>query len=113
MSTGTIFYYSGLGLLALTVLLAILFIVKKPKYTPERAAYSGADSDTQKLRNGYPTDRITKRAEKSGAVSATEPLRETQPLESDATELLDQTEALIADETEPLTELLDDSTVPL
>ena len=58
MTTGQLVFYSGVGLLALTVLLGVFFLVKKPKYIPEQAVYEpGAPQQTQKLRNGYPTDR--------------------------------------------------------
>ena len=60
MTTGQLLFYGGAVLLGLTVLLAIIFIIKKPKYTPESAAYAEADPGrTNSLCNGYPTDRIT------------------------------------------------------
>ena len=36
MTTGQLLFYGGAALLAMTVLLAIIFIIKKPKYTPSR-----------------------------------------------------------------------------
>ena len=35
MTFGQILFYSGIGLLGLTIILTIVFIIKKPKYTPE------------------------------------------------------------------------------
>lgn len=66
MTMGQIIYYIGIGLAGSTVLIAILFLIFKPKYMPESTAYLGIESDaTQKLRNGYPTDKLTRRHGKS------------------------------------------------
>lgn len=59
MSTGEMIFYCGLGLLGATVLLAIVFWIAKPKYTPENVTYEGGSQGTQRLRNGYPTDPLT------------------------------------------------------
>lgn len=64
MTAGQLMFYAGIALLVLTVLLAVIFLVKKPMYDPERAAYSPGTSQTQKLRNGYPTARLTIRRER-------------------------------------------------
>ena len=40
---GVILLYSGAALLAATVILAIVFAVKKPQYRPEHAAYAGGE----------------------------------------------------------------------
>lgn len=94
MTIGQLLFYGGAALLGLTVLLAIIFIVKKPKYTPESAASAGTDPGrTQNLRNGYPTDRMTG----SGAPvqpAATETIRQSQEtvlLPETLTELLPDT----------------------
>jgi len=42
MSMGQIVFYCGAGLLALTVILAIIFIIVKPKYKPENAVAAAA-----------------------------------------------------------------------
>lgn len=63
MTTGQLLFYAGIATLVLTVLLAVVFLVKKPRYDPESAAHSANTSQTQKLRNGYPTDRLTIRRE--------------------------------------------------
>ena len=66
MTAGNILFYSGVGLFALTVILAIVFLIKKPEYEPEKAAYDGRGGrKTQSLRSGYPTDRLTARFEKT------------------------------------------------
>ena len=59
MTTGQILFYSGAALLGLTLILLIIFLIKKPKYEPETAAYDGAvgPNGTQNFRNGYPTVR--------------------------------------------------------
>lgn len=84
MTTGQLVFYSGLVLLALTIIAAIILILKKPQYNPENAVYSGADGKgTQKLRSGYPTDRLTIRREQPVSSTEAKPIsRETIPLES-------------------------------
>ena len=64
MTTGTLLFYGGLALLALTVILAVIFALRPPKYTPENAAIiAPGDTQTQPLKNGYPTNRLTVRRE--------------------------------------------------
>jgi len=86
MTTGQLVFCSGLILLGLTIITTIIFIVKKPQYHPENAAYSGADGkSTQKLRNGYPTDRLTIRRERPVSFTEVKPaFKETTPLESES-----------------------------
>lgn len=59
MTTGQLMFYAGIGLFGLTVILAIVFMIKKPKYRPENAV--GGDGQTVPLRNGYPTEPVTAR----------------------------------------------------
>lgn len=60
MTQGQMMFLSGAVLLLLTIVLAIIFIIKKPRYSPEQ--FEGTDSGaTSRFRNGYPTDRLTKR----------------------------------------------------
>ena len=105
MTTGQLLFYGGAALLAVTVLLAIIFIIKKPKYTPESAAYTGADPGrTQSLRNGYPTDRMTVRREPIQQ-AATERIEQSQGTElltdlQPGTEKLQETEVLNPQQTE-------------
>ena len=62
VSTGQILFYSGAALLVLTIILAVVFIIKKPRYVPENAVYGNeTPTRTQKLRNGYPTEAMTRR----------------------------------------------------
>ena len=71
MTTGQMVFYSGAGLLVLTVLLAVFFAVKKPKYVPENAAHvSAGPQQTEQLRNGYPTDPVTRRSRGGSAAAA-------------------------------------------
>lgn len=105
MTTGQILFYGGAALLGLTVLLAIIFIIKKPKYTPESAVYAGTDPGrTQSLRNGYPTDRMTIRREsvQQAATEKIEQAQETELLTESqlGTELLPQTEITEPQQTE-------------
>lgn len=58
MTLGQLLFWGGAGLLGLTVILAVVFLIKKPKYVPSKAAYESS-GETQRLRNGYPTDRLT------------------------------------------------------
>ena len=105
MTTGEIIFYAGAALLVLTIILAVVFAIKKPQYKPENAAYIVSDAGTQRLRNGYPTDRLTVRAEtKSELVSQTALLDER-------TEILPQTDVL--PQTALLEEPTPDGTVPL
>ena len=125
MTTGQVLFYSGLGLLALTVILAIVFHLKRPKYIPENAAYDGTgDRTTRKLRSGYPTDRLTIRREpERSAMPGTMVLHEeTEQLSAEQTEVLPGTAVLqetevLGESTEPLdaqlTERLEGGTAPL
>lgn len=83
MTTGEMIFYAGAALLALTVVLAVVFAVKKPVYRPESAAADDR-SATQPLRNGYPTDPLTVRRERSAT-------RETEVIDASqqTTELMD------------------------
>ena len=84
MTTGQLVFYSGAGLLVLTVLLAVFFAVKKPVYVPENAAYvSAGPQQTEPLRNGYPTDPVTRRGREIPAAAAP-----TQVQTAAATELM-------------------------
>lgn len=59
MTTGEMVFYIGAGLLGLTVVLAIIFLIKRPRYVPEHVSHmpdkAGA---TQPLRSAYPTDSM-------------------------------------------------------
>lgn len=95
MTIGQLLFYGGAALLGLTVLLAVIFIIKKPKYTPETAAYVGTDPGrTQKLINGYPTDRMTIRRDlvQTDATEKIDQSSETELLPETLTELLPDTE---------------------
>lgn len=110
MTTGQIIFFSGVALLILTIILAIIFIVKKPKYIPGNAIYSETDKVTQKLRNGYPTDRLTVHRE---SAYSTNP--DTAVLTGEASKLAaTQTEKLMGTEVIPgqETEKLQEGTVP-
>lgn len=140
MTTGKLIFYSGIGLLVLTIVLGIIFWIKKPQYIPENAAYDGAgDKRTQKLRSGYPTDRLTIRrepehqvtpgttpipedterltAEQTAPIAGTDVLKETgilpgtEVLGQQPTEKLAVGTAPLADSTAPLDQV--DGTVPL
>lgn len=64
MSTGQLVFYSGVSFLVFTIILGIVFWIKKPQYTPENAGYEGCtDKNTRKLHSGYPTNRLTIRRE--------------------------------------------------
>ena len=49
MSTGQIVFYAGIGLLVVTIILAVIFMVKKPVYHPENAAVAGGENRTMAL----------------------------------------------------------------
>lgn len=118
MSTGQLVFYGGAALLAVTILLAVVFLIRKPVYTPEKAVYDGAAQNrTQPFRSGYPTDPLTVRRDTpEKKAEETLPLaEETVPLTQETPPLRDETVPLAAEavlpvqETVPLTE----ETVPL
>lgn len=97
MTPGSIVFFSGVGLMGLTLILGTVFFIKKPKYTPERRVYNEqAAQATHRLRNGYPTDPLTVRRE---------PARKTVPIE----ESVDNVTLPL----QQVTEMLDEQTVPL
>ena len=103
MTTGQLIFYAGVALLTLTMILLIVFAVKRPEYHPESGIYSGGDGTTIPLRNGYPTNPLTirrDRPEQAHPVVSDE----TVPLQSQVTETI-----LLGTETVPLS----DSTMPL
>lgn len=61
MTTGEIVFMAGAALLVLTVILAIVFLMRKPQYRPELESYAGPNSGTQPLRSGYATDTLALR----------------------------------------------------
>lgn len=61
MTTGQLVFSAGVALLLATIVLAVVFAVKKPQYTPETAVGKFCDNQTAALRSGYPTDRLTQR----------------------------------------------------
>lgn len=104
MTRGQLMFYGGIALLVFTVVLAIVFLIKKPVYRPESGAIRAPeDTGTQRLRNGYPTSPITVRRDGAGRQpNGTQPLPEeagttsrTEYLPEDAS----QTEYLPEDQT--------------
>lgn len=118
MTTGQMVFYAGIGLLGLTIILAIIFLIKKPKYIPSKATYD-VPKGTQKLRNGYPTDRLTiRREEPVKPVSETVKLpKKTVKLSDNETVRLEQETVPLSEETMPLqseaTVSLQNGTIPL
>lgn len=117
MTTGQILFYSGIGLLVLTIVLAIIFAIKKPQYKPGNAAYTAANGSTQKLRNGYPTDPLTIRREPAQVVTLNTVLlsNETEKLIGTQTEQISSTEPIAGTEVLPEGQPQDliEKTVPL
>lgn len=111
MTTGQIVFFSGVALLVLTIILAIIFIIRKPKYIPGSAIYGEADRNTQKLHNGYPTDRLTIRRESACSINP-----DTAVLSGGKARLAaEQTEKLMGTAvlSGPETERLQEGTTPL
>lgn len=106
MTTGQIIFFSGVALLVLTIILAIIFIIRKPKYIPGNAIYGEADRNTQKLHNGYPTDRLTIRRESTHSINPDTAVlsKGTARLTAEQTEKLMGTAVLPEAETEKLPE---------
>lgn len=74
MTTGMLLFYGGLALLVLTIILAIVFALRPPKYIPENAAIIGpGDLNTQPLKNAYPTNRLTVRRESTSSPAQPHP----------------------------------------
>ena len=60
MTTGTILFFGGIILLALTIILAVIFLIFPPKYRPENAAVGASGGiQTQPLKNNYSTGNPT------------------------------------------------------
>lgn len=129
MSTGQLLFYTGIGLFGLTIILAIVFLIKKPKYNRENTAIG--NGQTVPLRNGYPTEPMTIQygAKDKKSMKAERPTTEaikpttdtvvlgqqTVPLEAETECLLNETEMLVQKTGTLLqgTQLLDDKTTPL
>ena len=68
LTLGQILFYGGIGLLAATVVVGILFILIKPKYTPESPSYQGmGQGAVPPMYNGYPTDPLRRQTGQPGA----------------------------------------------
>lgn len=97
MTAGHLLFYSGAGLLALTIVLAIVFVLKKPQYRPESEAYA-TPGGMQKFRNVYPTDPITIRRDKpekdADAPAEAKTEQETEKL-TDASEKVSWTDTMV------------------
>lgn len=90
MTTGQLVFYGGLALLGLTIIVAIVFLIKKPTYQPENSIYEGAaPSRTQPLRNGYPTEKETIRRSSSKRTGS----METEAFDDEAGGAAQETEA--------------------
>lgn len=119
MSTGQIVFYAGIGLLVVTIILAVIFMVKKPVYHPENAAVAGGENRTMPLRSGYPTDPLTRRRDTPAAPAGTIPLQETEKLAQETEKLaqgtvpLEETEAGGTEVLSQGTEQLAAGTIPL
>lgn len=95
MSTGQLMFYSGFALLNLTIIIAVIFLLKKPTYIPENAVYKNAGiGHTQRRQNGYPTERETIRRESPAELMETELL----PQETASIILSEETERLLPTE---------------
>ena len=131
MTTGEMVFYAGVALLGLTVLVGLIFFIRRPVYRPEDAAALPEDGRTAPLRSAYPTDPLTVRRE-TPAVEKEETLprdegtlplvEETLPLDEGTLPLTEETVPLaegtvpLAESTLPLAEEtvpLDNGTVPL
>ena len=120
MTTGELVFSSGVGLLLFTLVLAVIFAIKRPRYMPEELSHEqNPPGNTQKLRSGFPTEAVTReRAGKTEKIieQGTIPLQQdTIPLQQDTIPLQQDTVPLEQD-TVPLeqgTVPLEQGTVPL
>ena len=92
MTVGEIMFCGGVALLGLTVLLAIVFAIRKPKYKPQNLT---AEAVTEPVRNGYPTQKVTRKVTENAA--ATE-FMDAQADAAAATEFMAQPDAGAATE---------------
>ena len=109
MTTGELVFYSGVGLLAFTVLLAVIFLIKRPKYVPESLSHiPDGTGGTQKLRSGYPTETMTHERVSGGAAAPSTPGRAVSPQpaapDGEGTVPLEQGTAPLEQGTAPLRE---------
>ena len=98
MSQGEIVFYSGVALFICTIIVAILFTIKKPEYKPENEIYKMNDARTETLLNSYPTYQLTvrKNKEKVNFNEETSLLEETSILsENIGTSLLDENDETV------------------
>lgn len=95
MTQGQMVFLSGVILLIATIILAIIFLIKKPRYSPEKFNGLGSGASSR-FRNGYPTDRLTKRypSESEAPVQPATLGEETARLK-ESSELAEETERLI------------------
>lgn len=111
---GELLYYGGFALLGFTVLLALIFLIRRPKYRPEQAASA---QSTAPLTHRTTTAPAGATEIISGATELiTEPMNGgetellTQPIHAGDTEILSGETELLSGETELLggeTELLE------
>ena len=60
-TTGELVFFSGVGLLLFTLVLAVIFAIKRPRYVPgELSPDQSPPGSTQKLRSGFPTEAVTR-----------------------------------------------------
>lgn len=76
MTIGKLVFCSGVALLIATILLIVVFVIKKPKYIPD-ALRLDDKGKTETLLNGYPTDRLTRRYKTVNSVTTTQVKRST------------------------------------
>ena len=101
LTRGEIVFYAGVALLVVTVLLGIIFLIKKPRYIP--SAYQGGPEEEARLRNAYPTVRLTKRYPHSQEMSRLQPTElVTDTGQIPDTELIQETDSI------PPTEVIQD-----
>ena len=120
-------FYAGVALLAVTAVVGVVFLIRRPVYRPEDAAAILDDGRTQPLHNAYPTDPLTVRQTAHGQMVNTgktvileEETEGTALLQEEAaeeTEILPQpgeaTVPLTAEQPGEATVPLAEATVPL
>ena len=107
MTTGQLLFYSGAGLFILTILLAIVFVVKRPVYTPENAV--NLEGKTESPRNGYLTEQLTKAESGSVQDRKRETVSSHNEIIGETTECLKETEGLTEVQSEEGTALLQET----
>lgn len=96
MTTGQLVFYSGFVLFGLTIITTIVFLLKRPRYIPENAAYrNAAAGHPQQLQNSYPSELQAIHDEKAMDIYSPIQFEETEKLETETAAIFQEEETEI------------------